>query len=231
MKTFAFGLALITALVAGVSSTPAAMVTQTLDYGSASAPVYSGNTATLSFNKFNPSLGTLTDIILTLTSVDTIQSTVFNFGSTPEAYTGSYVTGGNETVSALSGAVSTAISGVTTPVYSGTTSAGMYSVTVAGSVTAPPIAQSTTILSGLAQYIGTSGNVALPVSVALSSSSATSHVTGNLVGSGWNADSYGTLAVEYDFIPIPETGTWLIGLGALGLTSLSILRRNHPAQV
>jgi len=205
--------------VDGRSASAAMMESQIIDYGSASSPVTGGNTVNLAFNKFDPSLGTLTDIILTLSSVDTVQSVVFDPSGGGNGYTGASVSGGMETVNALGG-LSTSTTSLAAGPFAGVTTG---TTTIAGSATQTLSASTHVLPADFSAYTGGSGTFG--VSVVTGTATSSGSPVGNELFFGWNANSYGTVEIEYDFVAAPEPGTWFAGLSVLGVCGVSLLRR------
>jgi hypothetical protein len=207
----------------------AAVMTQTLNYGSAAAPVEAGGgTIDLTFNQFDSSLGTLQDVIITLNSFDTAQAEVLNLSSSPLSYSQSYVYNANETVSINGGPSTTTstletghdssnpngFSGIAAPSGSG------FVPTISGS--GPTQAISTSSSVNISPFQGTS-TVTVDLMLWIIAGTATSHVTGqaNAIFAGWNANSYGNVQVQYDYLAVPEPCSYGIFAGVgLGLVAL-----------
>ncbi|HXC99988.1 MAG TPA: choice-of-anchor E domain-containing protein [Verrucomicrobiae bacterium] len=208
-----------TVLATGARSAQAAMESQVIDYGSASSPVAGGDTVNLSFNKFDPSLGTLTDIILTLSSVDTVQSVVFDPNGGGNGYTAASVSGGMETVNALNG-LSTSTASLAAGPFAGVTTGAN---TIAGSSTQTLSASTHVLPADFSSYTGGAGT--FDVSVVTGTATSSGSYLGNELFFGWNANSYGSVEIDYDFAAVPEPGTWFAGLSVLGVCGVSLLRR------
>jgi hypothetical protein len=204
-------------------SATAAIMTQTVDYGSAGSPVAGGNTVNLAFNKFNPSLGTLTDIIITLDSVDTVQAVVLDANPNPggNGYTGVSVSGGMETVNALGG-LSTSTSSLSAGPFAGLTTG---SQTIAGSTTQSLSASMNVLPANFSAY--TSGTGTFDVSVVTGTATSSGSYTGKPLFFGWNANSYGSVEIDYDFVAAPEPGTLFAGLSVLGFCGVTMFRRKR----
>jgi hypothetical protein len=213
-------LAIGAVLAAGERSASAAMMeSQVIDYGSASSPVTGGSTVNLAFNKFDPSLGTLTDIILTLSSVDTVQSVVFDPNGGGNGYTAASVSGGMETVNALGG-LSTSTTSLAAGPFAGVTTGAN---TIAGSSTQTLSSSAHVLPANFSSYTGGTGN--FDVSVVTGTATSSGSPVGNELFFGWNANSYGSVEIDYDYIAAPEPGTWFAGLSVLGVCGVSLLRR------
>jgi hypothetical protein len=200
-----------------------AVETFSANYGSCASPLTGGDSENVILNDFNPSLGTLMGVTLTLISSDAIESEVINLTAQSQAYSGATATL-PVTITALDGLTTTAtgvagpFSGVTANPEPGTTVAGTSRVTTTTSVNA---AGGDFIL-----YEGT-GTFAVNVSAldgVYSGSSA-----GNTVAFFGAGDAWGTVEVAYDYCAVPEPGTLAAGLGLLGYCGLSLARRTRIA--
>jgi hypothetical protein len=210
----------------------AAVMTQTLNYGSATAPVEAGGgSIDLTFNQFNSSLGTLQDVIITLNSFDTAQAEVLNLSSGPLPYSQSYVYNANETVSINGGPSTTTstletghdasnpngFSGTATPSGSG------FVPTISGSGPTQNLTASSSV--DITPFTGTS-TVTVDMLLWIIAGTATSHVTGqaSTIFAGWNADSYGNVVVQYDFLAVPEPFSYGMVAG-IGLCLVFVRRQ------
>jgi hypothetical protein len=216
----------VAALILAEGSRPvqAALETYTANYGSPSAPLVVsdfGGTSfpfSLALPQFNPSQGTLEQVVLMLSSTDIAGSQVLNENGTPQSYSGAFA---DLTVN---------ISGPNMLLTSLSLEAGPFSGVVgatthldAGSASGVAIASTTDVPSAdFASYIG-SGMVSLSLSgSALNGTYGGSGPPGLFFG-GF-ADSYGTLEVQYSYAAVPEPGNLLAGLAALGFGLFKWLR-------
>lgn len=219
IKCFRFGLLAVGAVFTLVHSSASAALEQSqiVDYGSASDPVAGGNTVNLAFDSFNPSLGTLNEILITLTSVDTVQAEVLNLGSAPGAYSNVMVSGGMETVSALDG-LSTSTSTLSAGPFSGTATG---TLTIAGTGSQTLSASAQVSPANFSWYTGGPGTF----DVSVITGTATSSGTGGNLAFGWNANSYGTVELDYFYSVVPEAGTLVPGLAIFGFAGIYLVRR------
>jgi len=217
------------ALAAAAMPARAAVETFIADYGSPSAPMVvadDGQTTfpiALNLSKFDPSLGTLTDIILTLSSTDIVGSEVLNITGSAQSYSGASVSGGVVTVTGPN-SLQTSSSPLSAGPFSGTVAP--YSVVHAGSTTGVAPASTTPVQpTDFGNYTGSG-----MVSVGLSASASPAHSSGSGTGSpspffGWYADSYGSVEIEYDYTAVPEPGTMCAGLAAMSVCGIELARR------
>ncbi len=203
-------------------------------YGSSSVPLVvadDGQTTfpiALNLPRFDPSLGTLTDIILTLSSTDIVGSEVKDITGSAQSYSGARVSGATVTVTGPN-LLQTSSSPLGAGPFSGTVAP--YSVVHAGSTTGVAPASTTPVQpSDFDNYTGSG-----MVSVGLSASTSAALSSGSGAGDpspffGWYADSYGSVEIEYDYVAVPEPGTFFAGLAAMsvcGIESARRLRRNR----
>lgn len=176
-----------------------------------------GAEASLSFPMFDPSLGTLTDIMIKLTSNDSVQSIVYN----PSSSRAGYYTGANAT----STVTVTALSGVST---TATLHAGPGSGTIQPNSFVTATTQSGTVASSVhvqssvfEQYIG-SGDQTFDVTVQQSAgiySGSYSSPSAQLFFGG-DACSFGSVEIDYTYAAVPETSTVFAGLTALTVSAV-----------
>jgi hypothetical protein len=221
------------AVVMGGAAIPAqaAMESYTVPYGSAPTPLvvadgayslYTDFPATINIPQFDPSQGTLAEIILTLASTDIVGSEVYNASSSPQTYSGAYANNLTVTISGPNSLQTSETLSAPGP-YSGT--AAPNSFTYAGNASGVAAPSTTDLTSGFGSYTGT-GSV--PMSLSANSPVGTSggSPSGPDVFFGSYADSYGSVEVEYIYTPVPEPGNLCAGLAALGFC---LLRRTRLA--
>jgi hypothetical protein len=180
-----------------------------------------GANASLSFPMFNPALGTLTDILIQLTSNDTVESIVYDPNSSlPGYYTGAYATR-QITVTALSG-VST-----TTTLHAGPGSGAIQpnSFVVAATQSGTLVSSLHVQSSGFAQYIG-NGSQTFDLTVQQSAG-----IYGGSYRSpsaqlffGGDASSFGSVEIDYTYVAVPEMGTAFAGAIALAVSAVVAAR-------
>jgi hypothetical protein len=215
------------AVVMGEAAIPAhaAVESYNVPYGSASNPLvvadgayplYTDFPAAINIPQFNPSQGTLTEIILTLSSTDIVGSEVYNSSSSPQTYSGAYANNLTVTISGPNSLQTSETLSAPGP-YSGT--AAPNSFTYAGSVSGVAAPSTTDLTSGFGSYTGT-GSV--PVSLSANTPVGTfggSPSAGDVFFGGY-ADSYGSVEIEYIYTAVPEPGTLCAGVAALGFCLL-----------
>lgn len=176
-----------------------------------------GATTSLSFPMFDPTLGTLTDIVIKLTSNDAVESIVYD----PSSSLAGHYTGANATVPVTV----TALSGVSTTT---TLHAGPGSGTIQPNTFVVAATQSGTVVnsvrvlsSGYAQYIGT-GNQTFDLSVQQLAGiySGSYNGPGAQVFFGGDASSFGSVEIDYTYVAVPEMSTAFAGLTALATSAL-----------
>lgn len=207
--------------LAGVSVS-AAIETQVIDYGSAADPV-AGGTIDLSYNKFDPSLGRLTGITIFLDSYDAAKSEVFSISGAGSAYCDASVSDGSETVSALG--LSTSTRDLSAGPFDGTTTGFL---TDAGSDHAEHRRDAEHIRSaGFSSFIGV-GSEAFAVSIVPGRGRFSGYGPDSL-GFGGVFDSYGTIQIDYTYIPavaVPEDSDFSFFAGGIaGFVALGGLIR------
>lgn len=218
-EVLAVGLALA---LAGVSAS-AAIETQVIDYGSAAAPV-AGGTIDLSYNEFNPSLGELTGITILLDSYDAAKSEVFSISGAGTAYRDASVSDGSETVNALG--LSTSTRHLSSGPFDGTTTGFL---TIAGSGHAQHQRATEHIhAAGFSSFIGI-GSEEFAVSIVPGTGRFSGHGPDSL-GFGGIFDSYGTIQIDYTYIPaiaVPEAPYFsFVAGGGAGFVALGGLVRH-----
>lgn len=189
-----------------------------------------GSEASLSFPMFNPTLGTLTDIMVKLTSNDTVESIVYD----PSSCLPGYYTGANATVPVTV----TAFSDVST---TSTLHAGPGSGTIQPNSFVVAATQSGAIVnsvhvqsSGFAQYIGNGDqtfNLTVQQSAGVYSGSYRSPSAQLFFGG--NASSFGSVEIDYTYSAVPEMSTVFAGLTALaasGVAASKALRTSRKSK-
>lgn len=204
----AFLIAYVSAFTAKAAVESVCVAYPTLDIGA---------DASLSFPMFNPALGTLTDIMIKLTSNDTVESIVYN----PSSSLPGYYTGANATVPVTV----TGLSGVSTTT---TLHAGPGSGTIQPNSFVVAATQSGTVVnsehvqsSGFAQYVGNGDqtfNLTVQQSAGVYSGSYSSPSTQLFFGG--DASSFGTVEIDYTYVAVPEMGTAFSGLTALAAAAV-----------
>ena len=227
MKLSSFKQALVGALVAtGVSVMADTEPVQTLTFGSANNPVDIGaaDMPTLQFSKFDSTLGTLDDVLITLTANNSLESLAVNLGKAT-------------TYQGLSAAATVSISGpdgvkestaLTVGPTSGSIVAGSYSAPV--TITPAFATKSTTTQfspTDLSTYEASGGGTLnFLLNAALSDVSNPGSGVPLLIY-GYDAFSYGSVSIQYDYTPlvaVPESGTMMAGLFALGIGFIAACR-------
>ncbi len=201
----------------------------TVNYASALSPYVlpnSGtNTYTLALPQFNPALGQLNSVVLTLTSSNDVSVEFYNLYSSAVGYSAAS--------SHIPVAINTSLAGLGT-LTSSTTTLGTGSAAPGLTAVAGPLvtAQSTlTLNSSLSAYEGTgSQSVTLSVPAEIGTYSATAtgaHASSLFVGG--TADSYGNITVQYNFqpslAPVPEPADYFAVTAAAAVLWLANKRR------
>ncbi len=212
-------------------SANAAVESYSVSYGSASAPlVVAADGSTdfpfpLAVPQFNPSLGTLTGVAITLSSTDIAGPEVFNFTGTYQAYAGAQasdltvnITGpySLETSAMLSAGPFSSVGSTVAPYPSSPVQAGN-TTSISSDLTDVPS-------SDFASYIG-SGMVSMYLDASVPSGSFSGSGVPGVFFGGF-ADSYGSIEIEYDFSAVPEPGTLAAGVAALGVGLFALTRRS-----
>jgi hypothetical protein len=215
------------ALAAAAMPARAAVETFIADYGSSPAPgVVADNGQTtfpiaLNLSKFDPSLGTLNDIILTLSSTDIVGSEVLNVTGSTQSYLGASVSGATVTVTGPDSLQTSSLPMSAGP-FSGTVAPN--SVVHAGSTT--EVATAITVHVQPADFGNYTGSGVVSVGLSASSSSAQPSGSGSpSLFFGWYADGYGSVEIEYDYTAVPEPGTMCAGLAAISVCGIELARR------
>ena len=213
-------------LLGGAASANAAVEIQTQGYGP--TDVGSADMSSLDFNKFDTSLGTLTDIVITLTSNNSLSSSIVNLGAAA-SFQSAQVTS-TIVIAGQDGAVTT--DPLNTLPYDGSIGAGTFS--------APTLSTGTSVhdtasdvahvnSANFGGYEAAGGGVLsylLDASISAVSSGASKS---SLVFFGYQATSVGTVEIDYDYTPnlsaVPEAGTMMAGLFALGFGFFSVCRQ------
>jgi hypothetical protein len=190
-------------------------------YGTSVSPLMNGTSEELALNDFDPMLGTLMGVTLTLISNDTIESDVINLTGQPVNFTGASATL-PVTVTGPNG-LTTKATGVAGP-FSGTANGRQFTTTVAGISQVTETSRATVTPEDFVLYQG-NGTFSVDVLVGngiYSGSSAAAMAA--FFGTG---NSSGTVEVTYDYASAfaPEPGTLMAGLGALVFCGVSLVRR------
>jgi hypothetical protein len=204
------------ALMAALAGPAAAAVeTFSVDYGSAETPLATGTGENLSIDKFDPSLGVLTGVNITLYSYDTASAEVYNFAGIRASYAGATATV-PITVTALGGTASTA--SATAGLFAGvSTGRGMI---VAGSSPVIALRSASQVDAGDFGFYEGVGVVPFTVSVE-STAGSYSGSSGAMLFFGGNGFSRGTVEIDYTYTATPEPGT----MAAISYCGLGFARR------
>lgn len=192
----------------------AGVQTFTAAFGSSSDPWPLGAPdfpASLALQKFETSLGHLTDIQITLTTDGFLQADLINFGAAADFFNAQAQEA--VTVTAAGGAESI-VSLATTP-FSGSIAAG-------ASVQGPVMLLGGTDVSQVApsafsayEYSGSTGGIDSTLDVNLSAA-ATYDGTGPIgLFFGGDASTFGSVEIQYNYTAVPETGMLWADLGLL----------------
>lgn len=200
----------------------AAVESFSIDYGSSASPLAEGDSENLALNDFDPSLGILTGVTISLASDDCIESEVINVHvpSASQNYSGA-TADLPVTVTALDGLTTTA-NGVAGP-FSGSVSGPLGTIATAGTISKTFNTSANVAPADFVLYEGAAQTFA--VNVLVSDGIYNGSSTGDSVAFFGSGNSYGTVEVTYDYLPIPEPGTLAAGLGALSYCGLRITRR------
>ncbi|MGC9943873.1 MAG: choice-of-anchor E domain-containing protein [Verrucomicrobiota bacterium] len=210
----------VEAAVEGWSGNGDMTETFSANYGSHNSPLVGGDSDELSLSDFNPSLGSLTGVTITLISNDTIESEVINLIGHCQDYKDATATL-PVSVTALAG-LTTTTTGVAGP-YSGMVRGHQYTESVAGKSHVTTTSSADIDPSDFILYEGAGQSFNLDVQVGDGVYSGSS--AGNAVAFFGTGDSYGTVEVTYDYSCVPEPGTLAAGLGILGFCGINLVRR------
>jgi hypothetical protein len=192
-------------------------------------PSSSGVSGTISFNvpQFDPALGTLNGVTLTLTP------TFGDFGSSAFNNSASTLSAVSFTVSAVSGSLKLGATTLASYSSSQSLTSPTYSVGSFAFVDGPALPFSFTSISSpvAVSAVGFTGlgNDSLAVT---GSATATSGGTGNPLFAGFYGNVGGNLEVDYSYTPVPEATTLISGallLLPFGASTLRGLRRTRAA--
>lgn len=219
LRTLAAG----SVLILSALSASAAFERQVIDYGSAGSPV-AGGTVNLSWAGFDPSLGQLTGVTITLDSYDSAQAEVISLPGAGVGYFNASVTSGVETVNVqdLPISLSTSTDSLMAGPSSGTT-AGL--TTTTGSGPTQHLTASETVLSpDLPFFIG-GGLQAFSVLVTPGAGTFSGSGQGSAVGFGGVFNSYGSVEIDYSYlanvVTVPEASHFsAVTGGVAGFVSL-----------
>jgi len=233
MKLSSFKYALTGAvLITGMSAMANVEMESPVYYGTAANPIDIGaaDMPTLEIPTFNTSLGTLDSVLITLVANNSLESLAVNLGKAT-----SYQN--------LSAAATVTISGPDGVSSSTSLSVGPTSGSIAaGSFTAPvavtPASTSQSItkqfsVNDLSTYEST-GNSTLDFLLHAALTDINNPASGiALLNYGFDAFSYGSVEVDYTYSPlvaVPETGTRMAGLFALGFGFIAVCRSRVRCQ-
>jgi hypothetical protein len=206
--------AVATAYAGTNTSTEAAVESFSVDYGSSGSALAEGDSENLALSDFDPSLGALTGVTITLASDDCIQSEVVNVhvpsSNQNQNYSGATATL-PVTVTALNGLTTTA-NGVAGP-FSGSVSGPLGTIATAGKISAIFNTSANVAPGDFGLYEGVAQT--FDVNVLVSDGIYSGSSTGDSVAFFGSGNSYGTVGVTYDYSAIPEPGTLAAGLGLL----------------
>jgi hypothetical protein len=220
---------LVGVLLCGALPASAALETQILDYGSAADPLTIGSAdfpAQLSFQKFDTSLGSLSDIVITITSQDILQSAVVNLGAAT-----SFQNAQSSATITVTGSDGTQTSdALATVPFSSPIGAGSFSD--ATQVLGPAVQGSDSASSMVSaadfsayEWDGT-GSESLVYGLTASSPGISSGFGNPLTYFGLAAYSYGQAEIDYYYnsVSAPEPGTLAAGISALGFCAMAMAR-------
>lgn len=211
----------------------AAVETQFSDYGSAASPLLVGESdfpVQLAFQKFDTLLGTLTDVVISLTSMDYMQSEVLNFG--PAA---TFQDARISAMVAVTGAdgIQTSDMLATTP-FSGSLAAGPSQVL--GPAVGGTVSDSSHVAPANFGTYEAGGGGAFNYSLNAISFGTVSGTGGPELFFGYQAGSYGLVEIDYYYTPtgeivtVPEPGTGVAGWMAIAAGVCAAGRRRFPGR-
>lgn len=211
-------------LLSGAMSAGASVETiaQTEDYGL--TDLGAADMPGLIFNKFNPSLGTLDDIVITLKANNSLESLILNLGSSTQFQKAKV----NSTIS-VSGefGVQTRERLNTVPFTSSIALGSFFRPVL---VTGPSVQASSTGVSYVNpdDFSDFEGRGTLDYLLNATVSATASGSGGPWMFFGYKATSYGSVQIDYNYTPkivsVPEAGTIMAGFFALGMGFLSVRR-------
>lgn len=207
-------------------SVQAAVETEKAFYGAAASPLEVGSAVNLSLDQFDPSLGALNAVTITLSSFDSVVSEVLNFNGASASYSGAQAT-----LSVLATASVTASDTLTTTATgaAGSPSDSGISTSFGASVAArADLPQTSAGISptDLSLYEGT-GSLSVTVAIADLAGSITGNSTSPWLFFGGDGYSYGEVEIDYSYtasgsgpgggmVTVPESGTSCAFLFVLG---------------
>jgi hypothetical protein len=210
-------------------SASAAVESFSASYATAANPVDIGSAdiSPVQLQKFDTMLGTLNDVIITLSSADSLQTLVVNYGSSTafqNAQTAATITvtgqDGTQSFASLS----------TTP-YSGTIAPGSFAspqFNNSGPVAQQSNSGSSHVAPADFSSYETAGTGYFDYTLSAAVWATSSGQSAPYMFFGYKATSYGSVSVQYDYTPavvaVPEAGTMLAGCFALGIGFVSVLR-------
>jgi len=200
------------------------------DYGSASSPLATGSSESLSLNQFDTSLGTLSAMTITMYSSDTIASLVINATGSSALYSNATATV-PVAVTAFEG-LSTTATGTAGPFAGLSTAFGASVAGTDGVISAQDVVNVSP--EDFHLYEG-AGPGQFTFTVAVADSIGTYSGSGpSYLFFGGNGYSYGSIVVEYGYItandddpadPIPEPSTLCAGLAVISICGFGVARR------
>lgn len=176
-----------------------------------------GQSASVSVPQFDPSLGTLTGIMVELDSEETVQSHVINFTSISGSYKGAAASLPVRLLGPNGLSISTLVS--TVPASGNVASKSLITAssqveTVSSQVLVQP--------SDFALYVG-DGDQSFNINVLLGSCVGT--YTGTQLAFGGSGAASGKVVVSYSYASVPEPGTLCAGFAAVGMVGLALRKR------
>jgi hypothetical protein len=194
----------------------------TANYGSSSSPLTVGGPdfpASLTLQKFDSSLGHLTDIEILLTTDALLQADVFNAGGTANFFNAQ----ANATFTLLvAGAAESTVTLATTPFNGSVTSGALFQ--------GPGVSLAGTDLSHVASAdfssyeYGGGGGIGSFLDVNLLGAASYDGTGPAGLFFGGNASAYGSVEIKYEFATVPETGALWADLGILAC-GFAVFRR------